>query len=393
MPKKLLFPEDVRGLLAGRFNNQHRGWLLGEGAWPLGVPLGLPTEKDVAEDPAAVRAWVEAWTARPGPGDVAWEERSWGRLGRQRLPARVSWSTPAQVAEAVGQERRWKTAAQRHARLVAAWPAVEGALARHFDILADYAAADFERLFSMLHWLDRNPSSGRQLRQLPIEGLDTKWIEKRRGLVMDLLHALRAHEGERDFHALCGLRRPPHRLRVGLLCPALRRAAGGLRDVEAPADELAALAIAPGSALIVENLETGLALPDIPGCVALMKLGNAVGVLGALPWLAGARAVYWGDIDTHGFAILDRARAVLPGLRSVLMDEATLLAHRALWGEEPVQHPEAALPTLGAAERAVYAGLRTHAWGQKVRLEQERVRWEPAVAALLEALGPAVPGR
>ena len=245
----------------------------------------------------------------------------------------------------------------------------------------------------MLYWLDRNPSSGRHLRQLPIEGLDTKWIEKRRGLVTDLLHALRANEGERDFHALCGLRRPPHRLRVGLLCPTLRRAAGGLRDVEAPADELAALAIAPASALIVENLETGLALPDIPGCVALMKLGNAVGVLGALPWLAGARTVYWGDIDTHGFAILDRARAVLPGLRSVLMDESTLLAHQALWGHEPVQHPDAALPNLTEAERAMCIGLRTHAWGPKVRLEQERVRWEPAVAALLEALGLAAPVR
>ena len=100
--------------------------------------------------------------------------------------------------------------------------------------------------------------------------------------------------------------------------PALRCTVGSLRDVEAPADEVAALAIAPASVLIVENLETGLALPDTPGWVALMKLGNAVGALGGLPWLAGARAACWGDIDTHGFAILDRAMRCFPAVAALL---------------------------------------------------------------------------
>ena len=41
-----------------------------------------------------------------------------------------------------------------------------------------------------------------------------------------------------------------------------------------------------------------------------------------------------GDIDTHGFAILDRLRAWLPQTRSVLMDRDTLLAHRDRWVTE-----------------------------------------------------------
>ena len=393
MPKKLLCPEDVRSVLAGRFASRHRGWLLGEGTWPLVVPLGTPTEKDVSDDPAGIRAWVEAWDVWQGSGELAWDERQWGRLGRQRLPARLSLATPAQVADAVGEARRWGTAARRHAGLVERWPAIGSGSARNFDVLADYDAADFERLHALLGWLDRNPSSGRLLRQLPVEGVDTKWVEQRRGLVTDLVHALRGNAGERDFHALCGLSRPPHRLRVRVLCPALRRNTGGLRDIEAPAQEIAALSMEPQSVLIVENLETGVALPDIPGCVALMKLGHAVGVLGDLPWLRGIPAVYWGDIDTHGFAILGRARDVLPGLRSVLMDEATLLEHRALWGHEPVQHPQAEASNLTADERAVVAGLRANTWGNKVRLEQERVPWEPAMAKVLEAVGPAASGR
>ena len=54
--------------------------------------------------------------------------------------------------------------------------------------------------------------------------------------------------------------------------------------------------------------------------------GYAVPVLQPLGWLASLDLVYWGDIDTHGFAILDRLRHRLPRARSILMDRATLLA-------------------------------------------------------------------
>ena len=96
--------------------------------------------------------------------------------------------------------------------------------------------------------------------------------------------------------------------------------------------------------------------------------------------------MYWGDIDTHGLVILSRARRVLPGLRSVLMDEATLLAHKTLWTLEPVQHAEAELTELTAEERAVFVGLRSGEWGPKLRLEQERLPWASALAAVQFAL-------
>jgi len=128
-------------------------------------------------------------------------------------------------------------------------------------------------------------------------------------------------------------------------------------------------------------------LPDLAGVVAVMKLGNAVSVLDALPWLQRTKAVYWGDIDTHGFAILGRARRVLPGLKSVLMDRETLLAYRPLWVQEKAQHSSAELPLLNDAERVVYDGLRGHLWGPNVRLEQERLPLVMATRAVADALG------
>jgi len=393
MPKKLLSPEATRDFLVRRFNNQHQTWVAGGGSWPLDVSLGVPTEKDITEDPGAVRSWASVWQSRTGPGEVAFEERQFARLGKHRLPVSLTFSDAGEVAAAIGQARRWSTAVQRYQRMLNRWPLLGqgSALASRFDVLADYALEDFERLISLLAWLELNPKSGLYLRQLPVEGLDTKWLEKRTGLVATLFRALRVAvpDDASDFHELCGLRKPAHRVRIRLLCPTLRTVVGGLCDIEAPVGELARLPIAPRAVVIVENLETGLALPDLPGVAVVTRLGNAVSALGTLPWLQDADAVYWGDIDTHGLAILDRARRVVPHLRSVLMDEATLLSHRALWVQEASQCPNVPLEELTAEERSCYDNLRAHTWGQRVRLEQERLGWREAIDALLQALNAA----
>src|SRR5207248_7241942 len=124
------------------------------------------------------------------------------------------------------------------------------------------------------------------------------------------------------------------------------------------------------------------AFPDLPGSVLLMRLGYSVDALGALPWLREARQFYWGDCDTHGFAILNRARSYLPNAQSILMDARTLLEHKKLWVEEPEQHPAQDLPLLTAVERNVYQTLKSNSLAPNVRLEQERITWTYALEKL-----------
>lgn len=388
MPKTLRRPEAVREYLQRRYRNQCQNWLAGDGVWPLIVSLGNPTEREVADDPGSVREWVAAWSAWTGPAEIVWEKRQWPRLGAQRLPASVVIQTPAAVAAIIGEPVRWTTALDRYRRLTTRWPALAQGLVltSKFSMLADYPAEDFERLFALLTWLETNSASNLYLRQLPVHGLDTKWVEQRIGVVTSLLRAILGTPEAGDFYDLCGIHKPPDRIRIRILCPELRRIIGGLCDIEGPVEELAKLAMAPAACLIVENLETGLAMPDMDGVVCIMKLGNAVSVLGQLPWLKNTRAVYWGDIDTHGFAILDRARKVLPQLKSILMDKATLLAHKALCGREPAQCPDIELLQLTHEEMLVYGGLRISTWGEQLRLEQERLPWDVALAILRTAL-------
>lgn len=376
-------PADVRRQLERSFANQHRNWLAG-GAWPLNIPLGLPREAEAMRQPDAVRAWASEWRAWRGPGQVDWVARQWRALGTQELPSQLHLPGPDAVAALIGQQDRWTRAQLRYGALTQRWPALAPMLGKLFDVLADYPHEDFQRLLDTVAWLDANPRSGLYVRQLPIAGLDSKWIEPRRSIVAELLAAIRGSAPTGlDFHELCGLARQPARLRLRLLDPTLRQATGGLADITAPVVELAELGLAPRSVLIVENLQTGLALPALPGTVAILGLGYAVQALAGLPWLRHARCFYWGDIDTHGFAILSKARTVLPGLPSVLMDEDTLLRHRELWSAEASQHGAAELPQLNEAEAGLYVQLKANHFGHSVRLEQERISWSLAMSRLL----------
>jgi len=384
MSKKLQTPEQVKGWLVRRYNAQHRAWLEGAGEWPLQVNLGVPTEVDFRSDVSAVRHWVDAWANWQGAGELQRQEHKYMRLGPQTLPSVLTLREPEEVAVWCGEERRWRRAAHRYAEWVSRWPQLQEprGLARYFDVLADYSEADCTRLQTTLTWMLTHPSSGLYVRQLPLEGVDTKWLEKRRGLIVALLELLRGGEGQTDFYAACGLARTPHRVRMRVLCPALRAQVGGLKDIEAPVEELASIRLAPQVLLVVENQETGIALPDMHGVVAFIRLGHAVATLDAIPWLKGCPTVYWGDIDTHGLAILARARRVFPSTQSVMMDAATLERYVELTVEEPAQHADADLQELTAEEQEVFDGLRSGRWGVKLRLEQERIRWPDALEAL-----------
>lgn len=392
-------PADLRLLLERRYDSRHRDWLAGSAGagagepWPLTIALGLPTEAAALRQPDAVRAWAAAWRDWRGPGTLRWAERRWKVLGVQTLPEALLLHQPEQVAAWAGEQERWCRAVQRNALLLARWPALAQRLARLFAVLADYADADFQRLLDLLDWLLAHPASGLYPRQLPVAGIDSKWLETRSGVLAELLAALRGTAAEgADWHALCGLKRPPPLLRMRVLDPALRARVGGLGDMTAPVNELAQLDLPISTVLIVENLQTGLALGDLPGTVAFMALGYGVDQLAQLPWLRAARCLYWGDIDTHGYAILNRARAVLPHLVSVLMEEATLLRFKPLWSDEKVQHGAAALDLLTPEESTVCRALKMHQWGQAVRLEQERIAWDHAWTVLSAACAGAKRG-
>jgi hypothetical protein len=386
----LKLPEDIRQTLVRRFQSKHREWLIGdagESQWPLEVPLGVPTEQAALRQVDGVRAWVSAWQGWQGVGTLSWCERRWKALGVQRLPEKLALRGPEDVAMWIGESARWECAQSRYLALIARWPVLAQQLPRYFDVLADYSDADYQRLAEMLDWITSHPDSHLYPRQLPVSGLDSKWLDGRKGLLTDLVAAIQEDSSsDVDFYQRCGLKAPPLLVRMRVLDQSLRAHVGGVGDITAPVDDLAGISWPVSHVFVVENLQTGLAMSDMPGAVVFMRLGYNVDVLARLPWLARARCMYWGDLDTHGFAILHRARSYIPELQSVLMDEETLLRHKALWVDEAAQHSAAELTLLTKDEQQLYRDLKQQRWGQNVRLEQERIDWTTAWNVLQRSL-------
>lgn len=389
MAKSLrLDPEAVRERLRTRFDRQRSAWLKGEGSWPLSLPLGVPTEAGAEAQTGQTIHWIDAWCNWSGPGEVQFIERRWARLGRQNLPASIRFSSAGEVAAFIGREAQWRQATARLARVCERWPSLPDTAAGSWAVLAEWPNDEFERLVALLAWLEANPASNLLPRQLPVPGVHGKWLEGHRRIVMRWFSAIRQC-GTRgvSLEQLTGLRAPPERLRLRILDPALRQRLAGLADIEAPVDGIAAWTLPVRAAFIVENLQTGLAFDDLPGAVVFMKQGYAVDVLGRIPWLASLPVFYWGDLDTHGFAILDRLRGYLPHACSLLMDEATLLRNRALWTREDKPYNGPSLGRLTEKESRVFAALRSGKWGHAVRLEQERIEWSRAWEGIVSCVG------
>lgn len=387
-PKRLT-PQQVQSLVRKKWDTHHSNWLVSplEATWPFTVLLHELTQKDVSSGLADTRKWVQTWRAwDPGSCSVQWASRRWSS-GDQELPTRLVIPSAEAAADFLGQKSIWDRAKRRYAQWCDRFPQLAGskAAARQSDtVLVEYSDEDFQRLNSLLQWFLDCPRSGLYLRQLPVPDVDTKWIEKRRGAVADLVRHLFNAPDTASLHQVCGLLTEPSRIRIRVLCPQLRGQLGGLCDIEAPVAELASLPIRPRTCIVVENQNTGIALPNIAGAVVFMRLGLAVDQLDPIRWIRDAfRQVYWGDLDTHGFAALARARRRFPALISVLMTEETLLSHRSMWVREERPSKVESFENLTEAELDVYDGIRSNRWEQQVRLEQERISWPIAMERLL----------
>ena len=367
----LVTPADVRARAKKLYHRDGRLWAAaGRADVLLEVPLHPPTEREALTGLGEVRAWVESWRAADDDSDIelTWTVRNWSRVGSQEVPVRAAVRGPDAIARVAGEAVAWHLLVERLSTLrTLIGSHHEGVLSSHARSIGDLDGDDFDRLIDVLAWLRENPASGRLIRELPIRGIDTKWTETRRGLV-EALH--RASTGAMDL----GLKEPAPLVRMRVLDPSL--AFRGLADVSAPTDDLAAISIQPDRVFVFENLATVLAMPDVPGAVAVHGGGHRVDLVARLPW--AQTVTYWGDLDSHGFAILNRLRSGGVQATSVLMDSETLLDHRDLWGQDP----EPSTGVLGRLTSEESATLQMLGAQGNIRLEQERIPWSYALARL-----------
>jgi hypothetical protein len=372
-------PADIRRVIERQWE---RGLLLAKSPDPglCRIALAGPTTSDLTRRLPDVQAWIRSLEGGRGLGyEVIYETRNLRQLGENRIPTAVLFASTDAILDALNRRRDrdvWLAqidAANDIDQRLGAWVIAH-------PLRALEQAGDWERLLAVVKWLHDNPGSRMYLRQIDLPGIHTKFIESNAGfirLLSDQLLPAGSHRGPSAFTARFGLRDKEGMVQLRALDPSL--AIGGLTHVAATVTQLRQLALRPHRVIITENEVNGLSLPPLADAVAIFGRGYAVDVLRDISWIVAAEVHYWGDIDTHGYAILDRLRAGFPTARSFLMDQSTLLGHADFWDRDPTP-TRAALTRLSADEDIVYRGLLADTWGPSLRLEQERIHYKHVLA-------------
>lgn len=354
-------------------------WVADTLEFPQRWALKGPSSDQWSDQFDQARAWISGLEGLP----LEWREFTHPRLGRNRVPVAVVWpDLDSLVAFAGKRAEVVRTLADARA-IVGQCPALSPWVDDHLPLVLELRS-EWPRLLSFLDWMVHHPRPRVYLRQVDLPGVHTKFLEAHRGVLADLLDLVLPAEafdatktGVGRFAERYGFLTKPPLVRFRFLDPSHV----GPRDQSWRLDDWARLESTPRRVFVTENEVNFLSFPDQSDALVVFGAGYGFDGWEGVAWLAHTELWYWGDLDTHGFAILDQFRARFPSVGSFLMDEATLLAHRALWGAEP-DSVVRELPRLTEDERAVYTGLVQNRWGSTVRLEQERIGYWYVEAAL-----------
>lgn len=376
-----------------------------EALFPYSLPFAKPSARKWLTEYAELRAALERLDAESsdvtGSGyRLVTREVSHQKLGTLRTAERIVFESVEDLAASAGETavlRRFQALAlmlQAHEPRLLPWLAERPLNAVAHD-------AEIPRLLAVVEHLQAHPRPMRYARELGIAGVDSKFIESWRGVLAEWLDRLLPAEAiesgvrglsDYGFERRFGLRFEEVSIRFRWLDPGMALA-GCISDATVPLSQFAAYAPQCRRVLVTENKINFLTLPPAEGTLAIFGGGYGIERLAAVAWLEALPVHYWGDIDTHGFAILSRLRAFLPDVRSFLMDRDTLIAHREFWSvEAPERRCVKDLPGLDAAEHALYEDLRDDRFGEGVRLEQERVGYSYVIGAIPGSESPHKPG-
>ncbi|NTV19813.1 MAG: hypothetical protein HGA57_00280 [Chlorobium limicola] len=359
-----------------------------EELFPLRLTLKSPDSRQLSESFSDVRNWIGQLADGARYYRIVSRTLNHRILGSNEIPSEIWIDSLEDALACIGKLRD----ADRFADLVSLTRETKPELIpwlRKRPLRTLELAGSWPNFLQIVGWLQMHLRPHIYLRQIDLPGVHSKFIEAHRGVLGELFDlalpssAIDAGaSGAAGFCRRYGFRDKPLRVRFRILDPEL-----ALLPVEADQDislteaVFAGLNLAVETVFITENEINFLAFPPVFRSMVIFGAGYGFENLAAAHWLHERKIHYWGDIDTHGFAILNQLRRFFPEAASLLMDKETLLAHRTLWGIEP--SPETVeLTRLTGEEMALYDNLRSGSLGERVRLEQERIGFEWLVDAL-----------
>lgn len=388
-------PEEIKSILRDKWD---KGVFLNgddTGLFPLLVSIKAPSANEITENFTEAQKWVadfEAMSENSCP-QVVWEERSHRLSGKNRFPVKIHIQSTIELASFINRSLEWKNwnialglVEMQIPELLPYWKQQSGkCLALSVDL------QKLGKLLSVCRWCRSYVKEQKEriyIRQIPLEGIHTKFVEANKSLLASWLDFLcpehlvnMDYTKGAEFAKRYGFLERPQQVRIRILDSD--KYLQSLSDLTLVAEELAQLDLGICNVFICENNVTCLSFPSVPDSILIFGAGYGFDALVKIPWLHSKRILYWGDLDTNGFCILDQLKGHFPHVESFLMDEKTLLTNKEFWSREECQSFRKTIH-LNAAEYDTYQGLCNQNWGDHVRLEQELIPMSSVKAILCD---------
>jgi hypothetical protein len=293
-------------------------------------------------------------------------DRQFDKIGKQPVPEKIFINSIEDYLRVTGKEKEYQTFLKSHSLVQNELP-----------LLSEWIKANPTKLIEHDTWHDTlkickyflaTPKPALYTRQLPLE-IHTKYIEDNKALVQSLLEFLipeHINKDEAKFERRFNLKHPEPLIRIRFLDRTLSPL-DYVTDISLTVTEFHNFHSDCDSIFVTENLMNFLTLPNLHKTIAIWSGGGFhVSHLKAIDWLKSRQFYYWGDIDAHGFQILNQFRTYFPNTTAVMMDELTFLSFTSTRGQPAtIQN----LKLLSEPELNLYNHVREN----NVRLEQERI--------------------
>ena len=366
--------------------------LTDESSFPRRLSLKGPSSGEMSEQFDAVRKWIAGLRALPHYR-IELREFRHRVLGINQVPAAV-WVDSLDDALAILGKRA--EAGRVSADLVAQTRARRPVLldwlaARPHKALA--LANVWGRLLDVVDWLEAHPRPNLYLRQVDIPGVDSKFIEAHRGVLMQWLDLILPADaidastvGVAGFARRYGFREKPERVRLRALDPAHALLPGaGDADLTLDASTFAGLQPSVTRVFITENEINFLAFPPVADSLLIFGAGYGFDMLAQAGWLRQVRGLLLGRYRYPRFRH-PRPTARPPSPCAFATDGPRDPAGiRGTLGSRRKADAARSASPGSEHERALYDELRDNRIRPNLRLEQERIGFgwvERAVAKL-----------
>jgi len=381
MPLKLQTPKEISKKLATLYNRaEHLTAYLNQTAFTITIKFKRVSQKEIEQHFTQIRDWIEA--LEKSPFEVEFQEIAYRSLGRQRMPY-VLTMNQEDFLRKLSKVKEFEKHLSLVDKTLLAFPQTKGLLQSRAKLLMEYDEV-WEQLLKVCDYFVAYPQPNQYIRALDIEGVDTKFIEQHIMILDRLLSTIlepKQFDGtitkltQHGFEKKYGLKYDLPTIRFRILDEAL--SIQNMCDISLPLDAFKNLDVGCTKVYITENKINGLTFPSVENAMVIFGLGYGIETLKEVKWLEDKELFYWGDIDTHGFAILSQIRGYFPQVQSLLMDKEVISRYKHLAVEEnKIKRFLGGLVYLTEEEQTLFEHLKENHYGISLRIEQERIPLE-----------------